>query len=71
MVDLTKYFLGESKFFIFPHCECVWKFHDFSVTHILREINCGVSRGAKSAILKHLEALNLDFFLSILQSLKA
>ena len=39
----------------------VWKFHDFSITEILREINIGVSRSTKSAILTHLEALNLDF----------
>ena len=39
----------------------VWKFHDFSITHILREINFWYSRCAKSAILTHLEALNFDF----------
>ena len=33
----------------------------FSITQILREINLGDSRSAKSAILTHLEALNLDF----------
>ena len=38
----------------------MWKFHDFSITQILREINCGDSRSAKSAILTHLEALNFD-----------
>ena len=31
-------------------------------TYILREINFGDSRGAKSAIFTHLEALNLDFY---------
>ena len=31
----------------------MWKFHDFSITQILREI--------KSAISTHLEALNFDF----------
>ena len=30
------------------------KFHEFSITQILREINPGDSRGAKSAILTHL-----------------
>ena len=39
----------------------MWKFHDFSITEILREINFGGSRSAKSAISKHLEALNFDF----------
>ena len=33
----------------------VWKFHDFSITQILREINFGDSRSAKSAILTYLE----------------
>ena len=28
----------------------VWKFHDFSFTHILREINVGESRSAKTAV---------------------
>ena len=37
----------------------VWKFHDFSIIQILREIN---SLGAKSAISTHLEALNYDFY---------
>ena len=39
----------------------MWKFHDFSITQILREINFGDSKSAKSAILTHLEALNYDF----------
>jgi len=39
----------------------VWKKHDFSITHILREIKLGDSRSAKSAILAHLVALNFDF----------
>ena len=34
----------------------VWKFHDFSITQILREINFGDSPSAKSAILIHLES---------------
>ena len=29
----------------------VWKFHDFSITHILREIKVGESRFSKIAIL--------------------
>ena len=39
----------------------VWKFHNFSITQILREINFLDSRSAKYAILAHLEALNFDF----------
>ena len=39
--------------------ECtVWKFHDFSITHILREINFGDTRIAKYAI----STLNFDIF---------
>ena len=33
----------------------------FPITQILREINLGDSRGAKFAILTHLEVLNLAF----------
>ena len=44
------------------HFITVWKFHDFSVTQILREIKYGASKNAKSAILAHLEALNFDFY---------
>ena len=40
----------------------VWKFHDFSITQFLREINFWDSRNAKSAIFTHLEALNLDLY---------
>ena len=40
----------------------VWKLQNFSVTHILREINFGDSKSAKSAILSQLEALNFDFY---------
>ena len=40
----------------------MWKkFHDFSFTQILREINFGGSRSAKSAIITYLQALNFDF----------
>ena len=39
----------------------VWKFQDFPVTQILREINFWDSKNAKLAILTHLEALNFDF----------
>ena len=40
----------------------VWKFHDFSIIKILREINFEDSRSAQLAILPHLEALNFDFY---------
>ena len=42
----------------------MWKFHDFSITHFLREIKFGDSRSTKSAILTSLEALNYDFYAS-------
>ena len=32
----------------------VWKFQDFSITQILREIDFGDSRSAKYVILKHI-----------------
>ena len=46
------------------------KCKDFSITQILREIKIGDSRNAKSAILTHLEALNLEFY-EFLHFLKA
>ena len=42
--------------------DTVWKFHDFSITRILREINFEDCRSSKSAILTYFEALNLDFY---------
>ena len=48
----------------------MWKFHNFSITHILREINFEDSRSAKSAIFTDLEALNFDFY-EILHFLRA
>ena len=50
----------------------MWKFHDFSIIQILREINFGDSWWAKpkSAILSHLEALNFDSY-EFLHFLKA
>ena len=39
----------------------MWKFQDFAITHILREIKFGHSKSAQSAVLTHLEALNLEF----------
>ena len=44
----------------FYHPDTVWKFHDFSITQILREINFRDSKSAKSAIFTHFEALNFD-----------
>ena len=38
----------------------VWKYHDFSITQILREIKFGDARSAKYAIFMHLEALNFE-----------
>ena len=48
----------------------VWKFQDFSITQILREINLWESRSVKSVILTHFEALNFDFY-AFLYLLKA
>ena len=36
----------------------VWKFHDFPITQILREINFGESRSSKTAFFAILVALN-------------
>ena len=38
----------------------MWKFHDFSVIQILREINIGESRSSKTAIFAILGALTVD-----------
>ena len=40
----------------------VWKFDNFSIIHILREINFGNFRSTKSAMSTHLEVLNFDFY---------
>ena len=39
----------------------MWNSYEFSITHILREINFGDSRSEKSAIFTDLGALNFDF----------
>ena len=52
-----------------PH-STVWKFQDFSITQILREIDFGDSRSAISALSTHVEAMNFDFD-EILHFLKA
>ena len=48
----------------------VWKFREFSISQILREINFGDSRSAKFAISTHLQALNFDLY-DFLHFLKA
>ena len=40
----------------------VWKFQNFAITQILREINFGDSTSAKSAILTHLVVLNFALY---------
>ena len=47
-----------------------WTFQEFSVIQILREINFGDSRSAKSIILMHFEAPNCAFY-EFLHILKA
>ena len=48
----------------------VWKFENFAVTQILREVNFGDSTSAKSDISTHLEVLNFALY-EILHFLKA
>ena len=48
----------------------MWKFHQFSITQILREINFEVSISAKFAIFGHSKALNFDLY-ELLHFLKA
>ena len=48
----------------------MWKFHNFSIIQILREINFRYSRSAKSTISTNWEALNFDFY-EFLHFLKA
>ena len=48
----------------------VWKFHDFTIIQILREINLWDSKSAKSVILTHLEALNFAWYISALKKVK-
>ena len=42
----------------------VWKFHDFSVTQNLREVNFGESRSSKTAVLVILGALKMIDFVN-------
>ena len=48
----------------------LWKFHDFCIPQILREIKFWYSTSEKAAILAHLEAVNFHFY-EFLHSLKA
>ena len=48
----------------------MWKFQDFAITQILREIKFGDLRSTKFAILTHLQALNFDV-MNFLHFLKA
>ena len=50
--------------------DTVWKFYDFSITQILREIKTGEYKSARPANFTHLEALNSDFY-AFLHFLKA
>ena len=47
-----------------------FKLQDISIIQILRQIEIGESRSAKSAVYTHLQALNLDFY-EFLHFLKA
>ena len=38
----------------------MWKFHDFPITQILREISFGESKSSKTAVFAILGALNVD-----------
>jgi len=42
----------------------VWNFHSFSITQILREINFGDSRSAKSAVFVILESVNFLYLVN-------
>ena len=48
----------------------MWKFLNFAITQILREIYFGDATSAKSAILSHLEVQNFAFY-EIMHFLKA
>ena len=43
----------------------VWKFHDFSIIQILREINFGGSRNAKDVVFAILGAVNIVHLVNI------
>ena len=47
----------------------MWKFHNFSITQILRVINFGASKSAKYAIITQLvETVNFFFFYKLLEA---
>ena len=48
----------------------MWKFHDFSIAQILREINFGDFRSTKCATFNNLESLDFDYY-EFLHFLKA
>ena len=54
----------------YSNSNTVWKIRNISITQILREVNFGESRSAKSAILTHLETpkiaenVNLELLIS-------
>ena len=62
-LDLDSFIITIFPFVLIPQCG---NFIIFLSLKILREINFGDSRIAQSAILTHLEALNLDFYESFL-----
>ena len=64
----TRELISQNISWIFLHCVCetmidytVWKFQNFTATHILREINFGHIEVPKTAILNILAALNFEF----------
>ena len=61
-IECWQTFFHTGCFILQCHLNTVWKFRNFSITKILREINFGDSSSANSAILTHLEAPNFDFF---------
>ena len=65
MTFFTKFLDSWSRFEILNWKHTEWKFHDFSVIQILREINFGDCTSAKSAILSYFKALDEFLFLWI------
>ena len=63
IVVILLWFFRKPLFMFGKYCilYTVLKIDDFSITHILREINFGVSRNAKSAISTHFVDLNFYF----------
>ena len=59
-MDAKRDFSNFDLFLLLTYQPKVWKFHNSSITKILREINFEDSRSEKSAE-THLKALNFDF----------